>query len=74
MCIAVPVKILQIKGDGITATVDYGGLKKTASIILVKDKVQVGDYIIVHAGAAIQKVDEEDALERIEIFKEMMDE
>ena len=56
MCLAIPGKILEIHGE--TATVDFGGLKKSANISLVPN-LEVNDYILVHAGFAIQKVDKD---------------
>ncbi len=70
VCIAVPVKILAM--DGERATVDYGGLKRVVSIALVKSQVQLGDYVIVHAGCAIQRIDPEEALETIALMQEML--
>ncbi len=72
MCIAVPVKILAID-DG-RATVDYGGLKRAVSISLVIGQVQVGDYVIIHAGCAIQRIDPEEAQETIALMQEMIGE
>jgi len=57
--------------DGHMATVDYGGVKRTANISLVDAKV--GDYVIVHAGYAIQVMDREEAEKTLEIFQEMLD-
>ncbi len=70
MCIAVPVKILDIIGE--QATVDYGGLKKQVSIALVKDEVQQDDYVLVHAGCAIQRIDPDEARETLAIMEEMI--
>ncbi|NMC04976.1 MAG: HypC/HybG/HupF family hydrogenase formation chaperone [Candidatus Lokiarchaeota archaeon] len=72
MCIAVPVKILAIEGEH--ATVDYGGLKRAVSISLVKNQVVVGDFVIIHAGAAIQRIDPEEAKETIALMQEMLGE
>ncbi len=72
MCIAVPVKILAI--DGERATVDYGGLKRAVSISLVIGQVQVGDFVIIHAGCAIQRIDPEEAQETIALMQEMIGE
>ncbi|MEX2684970.1 MAG: HypC/HybG/HupF family hydrogenase formation chaperone [Candidatus Sigynarchaeota archaeon] len=72
MCIAVPVKILAL--DGERATVDYGGLKRVVSISLVKSQVQVGDYVIIHAGCAIQRIDPAEAQETIALMQEMLGE
>ncbi len=68
MCLAVPAEIKAI--DGNTATVDYGGVKRTANISLVEAKV--GDFVIVHAGYAIQVMDREEAEKTLDIFREML--
>lgn len=63
MCLAIPGKIISIKkvdSDSI-AIVDYGGLKKEANLSLVD--ASVGDYVLVHVGFAIEKVDEKKARE-----------
>jgi hydrogenase expression/formation protein HypC len=69
MCLAVPAEIKKI--EGIVATVDYGGAKRTANISLVEAKV--GDYVIVHAGYAIQVMDKEEAEKTLDIFREMLE-
>ncbi|MHA1372562.1 MAG: HypC/HybG/HupF family hydrogenase formation chaperone [Promethearchaeota archaeon] len=71
MCIAVPVQLLEIDNDH--AIVDYGGLRKKVSIALVKNRVSVGDYVIVHAGCAIERLDPQEAMETIEMMKEFLD-
>jgi len=68
MCLAVPAEIKEI--DGTVATVDYGGVKRTANISLVEAKV--GDFVIVHAGYAIQVMDKEEAEKTLDIFREML--
>lgn len=69
MCLAVPSKIVSI--DNLLATVDVFGARREVSIVLVPEEVQVGDYVLVHAGFAIQKIDEAGALDTLELFKEM---
>jgi hydrogenase expression/formation protein HypC len=69
MCLAVPAEIKSIEGH--SATVDYGGVSRKANISLVEAKV--GDYVIVHAGYAIQVLDKEEAEKTLEIFREMLD-
>jgi len=69
MCLAVPAEIKSI--DGQTATVDYGGVTRTANISLVE--VRVGDYVIVHAGYAIQVLDKEEAEKTLELFRELLE-
>ncbi len=68
MCLAVPVRVLQI--DGLKATVELGGLARQASLMLVPD-TQVDDYVLLHAGFAIQKLDEGEAEETIRLFAEL---
>lgn len=53
------------------ATVDYGGVTRTANISLVDAKV--GDYVIVHAGYAIQVMDKDEAEKTLDIFREMLE-
>ncbi len=65
MCLAVPVRVLEI--DGLKALVELGGLARQASIMLVPD-TQVGDYVLLHAGFAIQKMDEREAEETLRLF------
>ena len=67
MCLAVPARILEINEN--KAKLDYGGIIREANISLVTPKV--GDFVIVHAGFAIQKLDEEAAQESLALFEEM---
>jgi hydrogenase expression/formation protein HypC len=59
MCLAIPSKITNI--DNNMATIDVDGVQRQASLLLLEDAV-VGDYVIVHAGFAIHKIDEAAAL------------
>jgi len=74
MCLAVPGKIESISGgeDPITkkGKVNFGGITKEISLAYVPD-AKVGEYVIVHVGFAISKVDEEEAMKVFEYFKEM---
>ena len=68
MCLAMPVKIVSITDT--TADVDLGGNRTTVDISLVPE-AGLGDYVIVHAGLAIQKYDEDEALRTLELLKEL---
>jgi hydrogenase expression/formation protein HypC len=68
MCLAIPAKVIKIDGD--MATIDVGGVTRSASLMLLAD-VAVGDYVIVHAGFAIHKVDPCEAHESLRLFREM---
>ncbi len=68
MCLAVPAKIVERK-DWL-ATVDVSGVTRQVSLMLLP-AAAVGDYVLVHAGFAIQAIDEEEALRTLELFKEL---
>ena len=68
MCLAIPVKIKKISGD--TATIDADGIEREASLMLMSD-VKVGDFVLLHAGFAIQKVDEKEAIKSLAVWREM---
>ena len=70
MCLAIPGKILKIEGN--TALVDFDGIQQEVIIALVLNP-EVGKYVVVHAGYAIEQMDEKDALEAIEQWKEIAD-
>jgi hydrogenase expression/formation protein HypC len=67
MCIAVPGKVLKVEGD--VATVSFGGSVRQANLDLVEG-IQEGEYIIVHAGFEIRKLDEREAAETLELMRE----
>ncbi len=69
MCLAIPARILERLPDG-SAVVDLGGVKKKISLSLVED-ADVGDYVIVHVGYAIGKLDVEDAERTLALWHEL---
>jgi len=71
MCLAIPGKIVNI--DGNSALIDFDGIKQKVIIALIQDP-EVGKFVIVHAGYAIEMMDEKDALESIEQWKELAEE
>ena len=71
MCLAIPGKILKI--DGNSALIDFDGIKQKVIIALILNP-EVGKFVIVHAGYAIEQMDEKDALESIEQWKELAEE
>jgi len=68
MCLAIPMRIARKDKD--KAVVESNGLKRDINISLLKN-VKVGDYVIVHAGFAIEKLDEERAEESLSLFRQM---
>ncbi|MFX1418260.1 MAG: HypC/HybG/HupF family hydrogenase formation chaperone [Promethearchaeota archaeon] len=68
MCLAIPGKILEIKDN--TALVDFDGIKQNVIIALIQNP-EIGKYVIVHAGYAIEMMNEDEAQEAIEQWKEL---
>ena len=68
MCLAVPGEVVEIEED--SATVDFGGAEREVRLDLLED-VEVGDYVLVHTGYAIQVLSPEEAEERIEAWNEI---
>ncbi len=68
MCLAIPGKIVSINGN--TALVDFDGIQQEVIVALVLNP-EVGKYVIIHAGYAIEQMEEKDALEAIEQWKEI---
>ena len=69
MCVGVPSKITKIEDS--MAIIEVLGAKREVSLLLLDEPVQIGDYVIVHAGFAIKKIQEEDAHENLELMKTM---
>jgi len=69
MCLAIPAKVLEIQGD--VAKVDFGqGIVRDVNVILVE--AHVGEYVLVHAGYAIQVIDKEAAEETLRLWEEIL--
>ncbi|MFH1736678.1 MAG: HypC/HybG/HupF family hydrogenase formation chaperone [Actinomycetota bacterium] len=71
MCLGVPGKIISLDDDW-TAEVEIAGVTKKIGIQMVPD-VAVGDYVLVHTGFAMQRMDEAEALETLKLLEEMVD-
>jgi len=69
MCIAIPSKIVKIENN--IGTIDVDGVKRKTSLLLLED-AKVGDYVIVHAGFAIHKINEQVAMESLKILRETL--
>ncbi|MEV5953297.1 HypC/HybG/HupF family hydrogenase formation chaperone [Streptomyces sp. NPDC051987] len=72
MCLAVPGRVVSIDhtADPLTGLIDFGGVQKQVCLEYVSD-VEVGEYVIVHVGFALQRLDEESALASLELFEEL---
>lgn len=70
MCLAVPAQIIAITQDQTTATVQLSGVQVEVSLALVEDVI-VGDYVLIHVGFALQKIDPEEAEATLALFAEV---
>jgi hydrogenase expression/formation protein HypC len=71
MCLAIPSKVLSIDRDKNMAEVDTLGVKRVVSLDLLGEPVEVGDYLLIHVGYAMGKIDEKSALESLEIYRQL---
>lgn len=69
MCLAIPSRIVEI--DDMRATVDVHGARRDVSLMLMPEEVNTGDYVLVHAGFAVQKVDHAAAEDALRLIREM---
>jgi hydrogenase expression/formation protein HypC len=70
MCLAIPSKVLKVDENNM-AEVDTLGVKRTVSLDLIQEEVKPGDYVLIHVGYAMSKIDEKSALESIEVYKQL---
>lgn len=69
MCLAIPARIITINDQ--MGTIDMEGAQREVSLLLLED-ARVGDYVIVHAGFAIHKIDEAEAMESLKVLRELV--
>lgn len=69
MCVGVPMRVVSV--DGTDAVAEIDGVRREASLMLMNDEVRVGDYVIVHAGFAISRLDEDEARETLALMREV---
>lgn len=68
MCLAIPMEILKIEGK--TAEVQVGGVRQTVRLDVISEDPAVGDYVIVHAGFALNRLDRDEAIATLKLFEE----
>ncbi len=71
MCLGVPGKVVAI--DGLTAIVDFFGVKKELRLDIVDEPVQLGDYVLNHVGFAIRRIPPEEVQETLALFDQILD-
>lgn len=70
MCLAVPMQVISSDGENLLAEID--GVKRPASLMMLDEEVAIGDYVLIHAGFAISRLDEEEALATLELMRECL--
>ncbi len=71
MCLAVPMQVISTDGETLVAEID--GVKRPASLIMLGEDVAVGDYVLIHAGFAISRLDEDEARETLALMRECLE-
>jgi hydrogenase expression/formation protein HypC len=70
MCLAIPSKVIEIKDEN-TVIVDTMGSKRLVSTMLLEESAVIGDYLLIHVGYAMQRIDEKEAEESLNLFREI---
>ena len=70
MCLSIPSKVIEIDENNV-ATVETLGVTRKVSLDLISDEVKVGEYVLIHVGYAMQKIDTQFALESLEVYKKI---
>ncbi len=74
MCLSIPSKVVSIDTEKNVATVDTMGVQRVAGLDLMEEgSVAVGDYVLLHIGFIMNKIDEEDALESLRVYREILE-
>lgn len=73
MCLSIPSKVTHIDEENNLATVDTMGVERRASLDLIDQPVKIGDYVLIHIGFAMNKIDEKDALISLEVYKDIIE-
>jgi hydrogenase expression/formation protein HypC len=74
MCLSIPSKVVEIDKERNVAIVDTMGVKREAGLELMEEgDVKIGDYVLLHIGFIMNKIDEEDALESLKVYNEILE-
>ncbi|SDI60592.1 hydrogenase expression/formation protein HypC [Ferrimonas sediminum] len=73
MCLSIPSQIVQLHPEDTTATVDTMGVTRRVSTHLISEELAVGDYVLIHVGFAMNKIDAAAAQESLELYKEIVE-
>lgn len=73
MCLAIPSQVVSIDKTKNTAIVETLGVQREASLDLMQDEIKIGEYVLLHIGYIMSKIDKEDALESLKLYQQMIE-
>jgi len=74
VCLSIPSKVVKVSDDKMMCTVDTMGVQRDANLMMMDDEdVNIGDYVLLHIGFVMNKIDEEEALASIETYREILE-
>jgi len=74
MCLSIPSKVVKISDDKTMCTVDTMGVQRDANLMMMgDDDISIGDYVLLHIGFVMNKIDEEEAMNSIETYREILE-
>lgn len=74
MCLSIPSKVVKISNDETMCTVDTMGVQRDANLMMMEDgDVSIGDYVLLHIGFVMNKIDEDEAMSSIDTYKEILE-
>ncbi|MGI1944691.1 HypC/HybG/HupF family hydrogenase formation chaperone [Shewanella glacialipiscicola] len=72
MCLSIPSQVVAIDNERQSVTVDTLGVRRDVSSHLMEEPLELGDYVLIHIGFVMNKIDKEDALHSIELYREIV--
>ncbi|OAN11299.1 hydrogenase assembly protein HupF [Photobacterium jeanii] len=72
MCLCIPSQVVEIHPEDSTVTVDTLGVKRRVSVHLILEPLALGDYLLIHVGFAISKIDQDEALKSLEEYRRLL--
>ncbi|GGI87021.1 HypC/HybG/HupF family hydrogenase formation chaperone [Shewanella gelidii] len=73
MCLSIPSQVVEVHPEDSTVTVDTMGVKRQVSTHLMAEELEVGDYVLIHIGFAMNKIDKADVEESLALYQEIID-
>lgn len=73
MCLAIPSKVIKINEETNMALIDTMGVSREVSLDLMDEKVEIGEFVLLHVGYVMGKINEEDAMESLDLYRQMVE-